>query len=200
MLLGVTLAALNAFLIARGVGRPLAQRVIAAEMDHEGAEASNAVAKTMANVQAAIDEGGLGKQFTAIALLRLTPVVPFSASNYLLGLTPVQVGVYSFRVRAWRRAGAYAGGLQAPRRGACSLVLLMRRWMCACAPPQLPAFVGGTVLGMSVWSALYASLGGASRALLDRGADMETLLAGASLVGGGRCLATALGSHRTWVS
>lgn len=58
--------------------------------------------------------------------------VPFSASNYLLGLTPVQV----------------------------------------------PAFVIGTVAGMSVWSVLYSSLGGASRKLLDNGADIGSLLAG----------------------
>ncbi len=58
--------------------------------------------------------------------------VPFSASNYVLGLTPV----------------------------------------------QFPAFLGGTIAGMTVWSFLYASLGGASRALLDSGADMNDLLAG----------------------
>jgi hypothetical protein len=55
-----------------------------------------------------------------------------SASNYLLGLTPIQLG---------------------------PLVL-------------------GTVAGMSVWSILYASLGGASKALLEGGADLDVLLAG----------------------
>jgi len=58
--------------------------------------------------------------------------VPFSASNYLLGLTPV----------------------------------------------QMPAFLGGTLGGMAVWSVLYASLGGASRKLLDNGADIGSLLTG----------------------
>jgi uncharacterized membrane protein YdjX (TVP38/TMEM64 family) len=62
----------------------------------------------------------------------LTVQVPFSASNYLLGLTPV----------------------------------------------QLPAFLGGTLLGMSVWSTVYASLGGASRVLLDGGEDLGTLISG----------------------
>jgi hypothetical protein len=37
----------------------------------------------------------------------------------------------------------------------------------------------GTVTGMSVWSILYASLGGASRSLLEGGADLEVLLEGA---------------------
>lgn len=55
-----------------------------------------------------------------------------SASNYLLGLTPVQLG----------------------------------------------PLVVGTVAGMSVWSILYASLGGASRTLLESGADLDVLLAG----------------------
>lgn len=74
--------------------------------------------------------------------------VPFSASNYLLGLTPV----------------------------------------------QLPAFLGGTLGGMAVWSVLYASLGGASRKLLDNGADIGSLLTGGGgglglvLLCGIRCL------------
>jgi hypothetical protein len=37
----------------------------------------------------------------------------------------------------------------------------------------------GTVTGMSMWSILYASLGGASRSLLEGGADLEVLLEGA---------------------
>lgn len=36
----------------------------------------------------------------------------------------------------------------------------------------------GTVAGMSVWSILYASLGGASRQLLDGGAELDVLLEG----------------------
>jgi hypothetical protein len=80
MLLGVTLAATNAFLIARGVGRPLAQKVIDMEMSHAndgdgGSSGGGTVAKTLADVQAAIEGGGLWKQLTAITLLRLTPVV-----------------------------------------------------------------------------------------------------------------------------
>lgn len=55
-----------------------------------------------------------------------------SASNYLLGLTPVQLG----------------------------------------------PLVVGTVAGMSVWSILYASLGGASKALLESGESLDVLLAG----------------------
>jgi hypothetical protein len=55
-----------------------------------------------------------------------------SASNYLLGLTPLPLGPYLL----------------------------------------------GTVAGMTVWASLYASLGGASRALLRQGVDLEVLLAG----------------------
>lgn len=140
MLVGVTLAGMGAFTVARGVGRPLAERIIKAEMGHKGGDGSGGeggssggggMGSTWSSVEAAIESGGFFKQLTAITLLRLTPVVPYSATNYLLGLTPVQV----------------------------------------------PAFFLGTVAGMSVWSVLYASLGGASRSLLEGGADLELLLA-----------------------
>ncbi|GLC45262.1 hypothetical protein PLESTB_000719100 [Pleodorina starrii] len=136
MLLGVTLAAVNAFIISRGVGRPLAEKVISMEMseasdDSPSAASHNAVARKLAEVQRVIETGSFWQQLIAVALLRLTPVVPFSASNYVLGLTPL----------------------------------------------QLPAFLGGTVAGMSVWAVLYASLGGAGRSLLDSGVDMGTVFA-----------------------
>lgn len=130
MLLGVTLAAINAYSIAKGIGRPLAERIIRYEMGSEGGE--HGVGKKLAEVQATIEKGNFWQQFVAVLLLRLTPVVPFSASNYVLGLTPV----------------------------------------------QFPAFVGGTLAGMSVWSTIYASLGGASREVLDSGKDLGTLFSG----------------------
>ncbi|GLI67441.1 hypothetical protein VaNZ11_011634 [Volvox africanus] len=136
MLLGVTLAAVNAFVISRGIGRPLAEKVISMEMSEEtgdspSAATHNAVARKLAEVQRTIETGTFWQQLIAVALLRLTPVVPFSASNYVLGLTPL----------------------------------------------QLPAFLGGTVAGMAVWSVLYASLGGAGRSLLESGVDMGTVFA-----------------------
>ena len=87
MLLAVSIAATNAFLIARGVGRPLAQRVIEAEMGHEG---KGAISQKLAEVQRVIEGGGFARQFTAIMLLRLTPVVPFSGR-----------GCVGVRVCAW---------------------------------------------------------------------------------------------------
>lgn len=43
--------------------------------------------------------------------------------------------------------------------------------------PYLP-FLCGSLLGMSVWSVVYASLGGASRSLLEQGVEPQLLLAG----------------------
>lgn len=100
--------------------------------DSPSAASHNTVARKLAEVQRTIETGSFWQQLIAVALLRLTPVVPFSASNYVLGLTPV----------------------------------------------QLPAFLGGTVAGMAVWSVLYASLGGAGRSLLETGVDIGTVFAG----------------------
>ncbi|KAL4551596.1 hypothetical protein Ndes2526B_g05870 [Nannochloris sp. 'desiccata'] len=139
MLVGTTLASLIAFTVARGVGRPLAEKILRHEMkgvevDDEG----NAVPSTNGfSVQAklmeatvAIENGSLFQQTFAVFVLRMTPFIPFSASNYMLGLSPL---------------------------------------------PMTP-YVTGTVAGMFFWSCIYASFGGASRALLRRGADPDALL------------------------
>lgn len=90
MLIGVSMAAMGAFVIARGVGRPLAQKVIDWEMGHskgqeggerssEGASSSGGMAAKMMEVQRTIEGGGMWQQVTAIFLLRLTPVVSVRA-------------------------------------------------------------------------------------------------------------------------
>jgi len=46
-------------------------------------------------------------------------------------------------------------------------------------PLPLPAFMGGTVIGMGIWSVVYASIGGAGRSVQRSGVGLDTLLAGA---------------------
>jgi len=139
MLVGTTLASLIAFTVARGVGRPLAEKILRHEM--KGVELDsedNTVSSTNAfSVQAklmeateAIENGSQFQQTFAVFVLRMTPFIPFSASNYMLGLSPL---------------------------------------------PMAP-YVTGTVTGMFFWSFIYASFGGASRALLRRGANPDALL------------------------
>lgn len=132
VLLGTSIAAVAAFTVSRTVGKDFAQRVINSEMgEAEEGASGNLIKSQLQRVYNAIDGGGFWQQYVAIAVLRLTPVVPFSAGNYLLGLTPLPYG----------------------------------------------PFVAGSLTGMTVWSFLYASVGGASRALLLRGADLESLFA-----------------------
>lgn len=91
VVIGVTLAAVNAYSLAKGVGRSLAQKVIAAEMS--GEEGGGAVAKQLSAVTQAIESGGFMRQVTAITLLRLTPVVPFRCVELrVLGLLSGGVG------------------------------------------------------------------------------------------------------------
>ena len=72
-----TTAAALAFLIARHLARARVERL--ARKDER-----------FAAIDQAIREGG----WKIVALLRLSPVVPFSLSNYLYGLTPVAFGPY----------------------------------------------------------------------------------------------------------
>lgn len=73
VVVGVTLAAINAYSLSKGVGRKLAERVIA----HEVGEQQGPVQQQLAAVTRAIESGGFLQQVTAITLLRLTPVIPF---------------------------------------------------------------------------------------------------------------------------
>lgn len=62
-----------------------------------------------------------------------------------------------------------------------SIILLLRsasNYLLGLTPVQLGPLVVGTVAGMSVWSVLYASLGGASKVLLESGTDLDVLMAG----------------------
>ena len=61
-----------AFQLSRKLGRRLAERVIAEEITDE--EQKKGI---FAKVQDAVDSGSLRQQLVAVALLRLTPVVPF---------------------------------------------------------------------------------------------------------------------------
>ena len=141
MLIGTTLASLIAFTIARGVGRPLAEKILRHEMksveiDSDGNTPSTSsssgfsVQAKLMEATEAIENGTFWQQTGAVFVLRMTPFIPFSASNYMLGLSPLPVTPY----------------------------------------------LTGTVAGMFFWSCIYASFGGASRALLRRGADPDALL------------------------
>lgn len=129
---GTSLAGFIAFSLARGVGRPLAERVIRAEMTDAGAPGSTGgIQAQLVGAMATIEKGNFWQQSGAVLMLRMTPLLPYSACNYVLGLSPLPLGPYML----------------------------------------------GTVTGMTLWSPLYASLGGASRSLLLRGADPAVLMA-----------------------
>jgi len=75
--LASTTAAALAFLIARHLARASVERWAGGD-------------RRFAAIDQAIKDGG----WRIVALLRLSPVVPFSLSNYLYGLTPVAFGPY----------------------------------------------------------------------------------------------------------
>lgn len=48
-----------------------------------------AVAAQLARIQEVVQKGTAAQQAASVLVLRLLPIVPFSASNYFLGLTPL---------------------------------------------------------------------------------------------------------------
>ena len=64
-----------AFTLSRTVGQKLAERVIAEEVNGPGQ--ANALGNKLGGIQDAIEQGSFRQQSIAVALLRLTPVVPF---------------------------------------------------------------------------------------------------------------------------
>jgi uncharacterized membrane protein YdjX (TVP38/TMEM64 family) len=74
---GTGLAAITAFSVSRGVGKKLAQRVVSEELKSESSEQSAVVESKFKGIQDAIDKGSFAQQSIAVAVLRLTPVVPF---------------------------------------------------------------------------------------------------------------------------
>lgn len=74
---GTSLAAITAFSVSRGVGKNLAQRVVSEELKSESSEQSAVVESKFKGIQDAIDKGSFAQQSIAVAVLRLTPVVPF---------------------------------------------------------------------------------------------------------------------------
>ena len=78
VIVGATLGACAAFLIARYLARSKVQ----------GYAESN---RKFGAIDAAVGEGG----WKVVGLLRLSPVVPYSIGNYLFGLTPVRLVPYA---------------------------------------------------------------------------------------------------------
>ncbi len=130
MMTATTIAAAVAFGLARGVGRPLAERLLSREMEEAG-EAAGGVRARVEGVARLTERGTFWQQAGAVLVLRMTPLVPFSISNYLLGVSKL----------------------------------------------PFPPYLLGTAVGMAIWSPAYAALGGASRAMLLRGAAPEALVA-----------------------
>jgi uncharacterized membrane protein YdjX (TVP38/TMEM64 family) len=129
---GTTIASVIAFSISRGFGRPIAERIISAEMaSHDEEDGPSIIQQKLQEMEGVIERGSFWQQAGSVLAMRLTPVIPFSASNYLLGLTPLPIAPY----------------------------------------------LTGTLVGMSFWSVVYASLGGASRSVLRAGVDPDQLLA-----------------------
>ncbi len=83
-------AATLAFFAARGAGRALAEKIVARET---GDDEAGAFQRQWRELQTRLKSAGPAEQTALIALFRLTPH-PFSASNYLFGLTQIRASPY----------------------------------------------------------------------------------------------------------
>jgi len=123
-LVGTSTAAVLAFQLSRRLGQKLAEKATEGEISEETRQSG-----IFARVQNAVESGSFQQQVVAVMLLRLTPVVPFSATNYLLGATPL----------------------------------------------KFPAYLVGSLAGLTFWCSIYATLGGAGRELLNGGVSLDVL-------------------------
>jgi len=83
-------AATLAFFAARGAGRALAEKVVAEET---GDDEAGSFRSQWRDLQTELASAGPARQTALIALFRITPH-PFSASNYLFGLTQIRASPY----------------------------------------------------------------------------------------------------------
>lgn len=82
-------AACGAFAVSRGPGRTFAQRIIRMEAGHDSAGDGEGGKGLAALVQSSTQGTNVVAQTLGIMLLRFSPATPYSASNYLLGLSPI---------------------------------------------------------------------------------------------------------------
>merc|ERR1712193_574769 len=88
-LLGTTTAASIAFSVSSGpIGKKM--RNFAMGMEREGGEGTISSSPLMKKLVEGVEDLNLGQQMVSVMLLRFSPVVPFSISNYMLGLTPIK--------------------------------------------------------------------------------------------------------------
>ncbi|MFC5055291.1 TVP38/TMEM64 family protein [Saccharothrix xinjiangensis] len=119
---GVTLGALVAFALSRGLGRDAARPA-------EG---------RLARVDRLLERRG----FAAVVALRLLPVVPFGLVNYTAGLTGVRVGLFA----AGTALGVVPATVVYTTTGASLTTMTTGQWLLAGAAVALPALVGFAVL------------------------------------------------------
>ena len=144
VLIGATLGALGAFLVARYLARDWVAARVAKD-------------PRFAAIDAAIAEQGRRVVF----LLRLSPVIPFNVLNYALGLTKVRVADFVIA-----SAGMIPGTLLYVYTGKLASVVVGASD--AAAPPKGPAFYAVLGLGLAATAAVTVLITRlAKRALAD---------------------------------
>lgn len=105
-------AATLAFFAARGAGRALAEKIVEEETGAAFDAEDNAFRRQWRELQRRLEKAGPAEQTALIALFRITPH-PFSASNYLFGLTNIRATPYvagtAAGIAPWAALYAFVG-------------------------------------------------------------------------------------------